>query len=500
MNQPNFKKVPQDSVKCKLKEQIKVVAKTDVSTEDVKNVISVSCWADAYSITSYEKRAEYKGKAIFFIAYKTQDGEIKKCEKTADFDGIIESEFITESSRLNLKAFSYKTETDLTGIKLCATGYVTLESTVYDKTEYECVESAEDIICDVSESTFYLSHGRKESVHPLTEEFTLSYKVLEVLSQNAVCVVTNAQCGVGSIIVDGEVYLSAILLQSNEKKDIIKENKVLPFRIEIECEDAMPAFRAVCSGVVRSFKTEVSVDDEKSVVSCVITLKLVGEAFSENTFSLTKDAFSKTENLEVKTDSFLSRTRLEDRCVRKELNLTISHEENLENCVPLGSFFERLEIVSKEKDGQKISLIGALSLNCIVKNAEDEVKTISLDFPLELNFECQGEDFDDFELFGVIDKCEVKIMGANEVSLSGTVVLSISPYKTQTINYVKEITACGEKKLEDWAISVVIPYKGEDLWSLSKRLNQSPEEITMANKDLTFPLTGEERIVIYRQK
>ena len=79
-------------------------------------------------------------------------------------------------------------------------------------------------------------------------------------------------------------------------------------------------------------------------------------------------------------------------------------------------------------------------------------------------------------------------------------VLSISPYKTQTVNYVKEITACGEKKLEDWAISVVIPFKGEDLWSLSKRLNQSPEEITMANKDLTFPLSGEERIVIYRQK
>jgi hypothetical protein len=136
----------------------------------------------------------------------------------------------------------------------------------------------------------------------------------------------------------------------------------------------------------------------------------------------------------------------------------------------------------------------------MLKTAEDEVKTISLDFPVELSFECQGEDFDEFELFGIATKCEVKIIGANEVSLSGTVVLSISPYKTQTVNYVKEITACGEKKLEDWAISVVIPFKGEDLWSLSKRLNQSPEEITMANKDLTFPLTGEERIVIYRQK
>ena len=58
----------------------------------------------------------------------------------------------------------------------------------------------------------------------------------------------------------------------------------------------------------------------------------------------------------------------------------------------------------------------------------------------------------------------------------------------------------GDKKTEDSAISVYIPREGEELWSLAKRLNATPESIMSANKDLQFPLTGKERIAVYRQK
>lgn len=500
MNQPSFKKVPLESVKCKLKEQIKVTAKTDVLVENVKNVVSVSCWADVFSIKSGDKRADYKGKAIFFVAYENQDGEILKSESSSEFEGVLESDVISDTSRINANAFSYKVETDLSGIKLNAEGNITIEVTVYDNQEYECLENGEDIICDVTENTFLISHGRKEIVHPLSEEFTLSYKVKEVLSQNAICVVTNAQCGVGSIIVDGEVYLSAILLQSSEKRDIIKESKVIPFRIEIECEDAMPSFRAVCSAKVRAFKTDVSVDDEKSLVNCLITLKLCGEAFSENVFSLSHDAFSKTEELEIKKDAFNLRTRLEDVCVRKDVTLNVLTEENLEGFEPIGSIFERVEIISKEKSGEKLNVVGVLSTNCIIKKADGQLKSMSLDFPIDLTFDVAHFDFDEFELNVVPTKSAIKTLKDNQIEINAELIFSVSPYKTKSINYVKEITAVGEKKVDDFAISVIIPYKGEELWSLSKRLNLAPEEILINNKDLSFPLSGEERIVIYRQK
>ncbi len=500
MKQPNFKKVPLESVKSVLNEQIKVIAKTDVLTEHVKNVISVSCFADVYSIKVMDKRAEYKGKAIFFVAYEDNNGEILKCENSVDFDGILESDCISENSKVFASATAYKTEADTSGIKLGAIGHIKISATVMGTVEYECLENGEDIICDQTETTFLLSHGKKETTYPLTEEFTLSYKVKEVLNQNAICVVTNVQCGVGCIIADGEVYLSAILLQSGEKRDIIKEHKVVPFRIEIDCEDAMPSMRAVCSARVRAFKTDVSVDDEKSTVSAVITLKLLAEAFSENVFSLSNDVFSKTEELDVKKDVFTARARLEDRCVRKDVNLNISSEEDFDGCEILGAFAERVEIISKEKNGKNLNVLGALSTSCIIKNKDGALKTLTLDFPVDLTFDALIEDFDEYELSCVCDKSNIRISGANQLEISAGLIFILCPFKVQDVKYVKEITALKEKQVEDDAISVIIPQKNEDLWSLAKRLNLSPEEIMELNKDLTFPLSGEERIVIYRQK
>jgi hypothetical protein len=45
-----------------------------------------------------------------------------------------------------------------------------------------------------------------------------------------------------------------------------------------------------------------------------------------------------------------------------------------------------------------------------------------------------------------------------------------------------------------------MPEEGEELWSLSKRLNVCPDQLVATNKELQFPLTGKERIVVYRRK
>ena len=60
--------------------------------------------------------------------------------------------------------------------------------------------------------------------------------------------------------------------------------------------------------------------------------------------------------------------------------------------------------------------------------------------------------------------------------------------------------AGAEKAIQAAAISVYIPLAGEGLWELAKRLNVCPEKLVETNSELQFPLTGKERIVVYRQK
>ena len=77
---------------------------------------------------------------------------------------------------------------------------------------------------------------------------------------------------------------------------------------------------------------------------------------------------------------------------------------------------------------------------------------------------------------------------------------SVYPSKKEACEVISQLKILAEKEIENCAISVYIPTVGEDLWSLAKRLNTCPEALVATNKDLQFPLTGRERIVIYRQK
>ena len=58
----------------------------------------------------------------------------------------------------------------------------------------------------------------------------------------------------------------------------------------------------------------------------------------------------------------------------------------------------------------------------------------------------------------------------------------------------------GIRKADECAISVFVPKKGDELWDISKQLRVSEEEIMKCNENLEFPLRGDERIIIYRQK
>jgi LysM repeat protein len=46
---------------------------------------------------------------------------------------------------------------------------------------------------------------------------------------------------------------------------------------------------------------------------------------------------------------------------------------------------------------------------------------------------------------------------------------------------------------------VYIPKNQDTLWELSKSLGVSEEDIMALNPDLSFPLSGDERIIIYRE-
>ncbi len=98
--------------------------------------------------------------------------------------------------------------------------------------------------------------------------------------------------------------------------------------------------------------------------------------------------------------------------------------------------------------------------------------------------------------------CGVNIRQRAEGECEAEAVLKISAADCEqsSVRYLSDAVDGEPLKTNDCALSVYIPASGDGLWETAKKLLQSPEQIQSTNPDLNFPLSGKERILIYRPK
>ncbi len=498
--EPNFEKINYNGKINEQFQQIKVECKTDILSENVKKIIGISSKADITRKDKEENKIIFGGKTSFYVCYENLDGELSKFECGSEFahDVVIDD---LQNCSVSFVASTDKVEADTSNIKVVIYCYVNVAIKIYPKCQINALCGGENLIVDNSEVAISIGLGVHEGTYSIEDEFEFNYVIKEVLSHRANAVITSVQCGVGCIIIDGEVFLSAMLLQLNENNSIIREHKTLPFRMELECDEAMPTLSATAYVKVKSFKTDIAVDQEKSVstVTANVVLSFEGQAISTNSTNICLDAFSLTDNVSIKTDKV-------EACACGEvrsLTLSTTSRASVEQLEPtaslLGVYNDKAEVISVKNCEEGCLVVGTITLTAIFTDQNGGYFSRLLEAPFEHNLDC-GNNFDYCKVVPLAEKTTARIVSLSEIELDSQLIFTIYPFKNQNVCFINEVNCDGDKPLNDSAISVYIPIKGEGLWQLSKRLNVCPETLMQTNKDLEFPLTGKERIVIYRQK
>jgi len=150
---------------------------------------------------------------------------------------------------------------------------------------------------------------------------------------------------------------------------------------------------------------------------------------------------------------------------------------------------------------QGLLVTGVVSAVGYFADGESKAFTRKIETPFESTLD-MGDAIDGKE-YEIIVKAEfgtARLINATEVELDVELNATVYSVEKATITCISETASLGEKQENPHAISVYIPMENEELWSLSKRLNVCPETLVATNPELTFPLTGNERIVIYRQR
>ncbi len=498
--QPIFEKINYNVESATHVCQIKTESKTEILCEDLLEVLSVNGWAVINDYSAQNGKIDYSGKINYYISYVDKNGDVKKAECGNEFSGEMKIPQTDCEIYAHLTAVPEKVFFDAGGAFLTVGAFLSVKALLTCKKVFPALSGGENLIVNKKEIPFYKSLGVKTGVYPIDEEFELDYSVEEVLSHRADAIVTAVGCGVGTIIVDGEVSLSLIMLQKNQKRDIIKETKTLPYKMEIECDDAMPNLQAVARVVERSLKTDVFVDQEKdkSIISVSISLKFFGEAFLPTELTVATDAFSTEREILIEREEvpYLK------TCELKLASATVTGKSQVSE-LPIGCALyavgnERVEIVGKECVDGQLKLTGVLTATAYFKADEQfftrKVET-SFERLIDLNFAC------DTSLDVVVkpQKTRGRILTLEEIEVESSLAFNVYPTECQKMQLVKGVKELGERKKKNCALSVYIATEGEELWSLAKRLGVCPETLVETNKDLCFPLSGEERIVVFNR-
>ena len=480
----------------------RIECKTGVSTDSVKKIVFASAFPYVKSCEDKDKIVNYSGKVNFFICYLDQEDQIKKLECSSEFDGVFEKGEKMGRCFVTPHASIEQNESDLSGVHMLSSCQLEMSVQVINLLEKEYVLDGNNLIKEQNEIEISKLVGERTINYNVEEDFEVNYTISEVLFQRAETEVLSVQCGVGSVIVDGEVNLSAILLQSGEKRDIIKESKTFPFRVEVEIDDAMPTFNGVASLFSKSLKTDITVDEEqkKSQITASVSVGVLARAYKKEPMSVISDAFTLTEDIELAKER--AKICTERACSFHQEKFTLkTNIEQLEVGAVLNSVLcEKAEIVSALAEANGISVTGVCSGTALFCDADGKLFSRKIESPFACLINVEILENEEFIVRALAKNMELKIISLDSGEINCDINFSVCVWASEPIELLKDVVVTGEKKQNDSAISVYIPLKDEGMFELAKRLNVSPSELVLTNKELQFPLTGDERIVVYRQK
>lgn len=459
------------------------------SGQDIGEVVAVYPQVSLSSCEVASGRVTYGGRLVCTIVYADESGKLCRIQKGAEFTHYADDERLAPAQRALCALTSERAQVKRDGSSYLVGVVAGAEISVFASSERSWLTSAEGAECRRENTTVYSAvtfSGESE----IEDEFDCNAE--DVLIPAAEALVLDCNCRSGMVAVSGEIYLS--LLAVRESKPVSLD-RIIPFKCEIPCEEALLARKAVCRAEIKEINVTARVNEEKGKcgVEIVAQLAFSGQYFEEEEVSLILDAFSCENSLNLTfaeesatpcTDIKVYSERIGGLCATKaKLDYT---------CAFLAAALPKAEF-ALSRDG----LEGSVSATLLYEqNGEIRSTEINLPFAVTLN----GTD----GCFGAVSVavCGLNLRQRSEGECEAEAVLKISVAECgeRNIRYLSDASEGEKIAANDSAISVFIPCAGDSLWDTAKKLLSRVADIEASNPDLTYPLTGKERILVYRPK
>lgn len=459
------------------------------SAPDLGEAVAVYPQISLNSCEVSSGRANYSGRLIATLVYVGEDGKLCRVQKGAEFSHYADDDGLAPAQHADCFLSCAKCRLKRDGSSYVAAVVADARITVYESAQRNYLSALDGAYVKTESGKLYSPvcfSGESE----VEDDFDCVAG--DVLVPSAQALVLDCNVKAGAVEASGEIYLTLLALRDGSPVSL---DRIIPFKCEIPCDDAFFSQKAYCRAEVKNLSVNCRVNEDrgKCGVEVSVMLGLYGRFFEEEEITYVADAFSKDCDLNLKRVEENTLTDVDIKVYSERISGLCATKAKLDyTCAFLAAALPCAEFTRTE-DG----VGGSVSATLIYEQG-GEVRGTEITLPFEVKL--SGIKQSDPNISVAV--CGLSLRQRAEGECEGEAVLKItaSDGECRRLVYVTEASEGDPKEACACAVSVYIPEQGDGLWETAKRLSENPDDVQKTNPELKFPLTGKERIVVFRGK
>ncbi len=434
-------------------------------------------------------RFNYGGRLVCTLVYSDGEGKLCRVQKGAEFSHYIDDDKFVPAQRgeCTLKCESSRIKRE--GSSWIVSVVVGAEIAVYDETQRSFVSAIDGAVCRTEPAKLY-SMVNFSGESEVDDDFECVAADVLVPSAKALVLDCNVRSGV--VEISGEIALTLLAVRDNSPVCL---DRVIPFKCEISCDEALLARRAFCRAEVKSLNVNCKVNEEKAKcnVEFNAVLSFEGRFYEEEEVSLVADAFGLTQTIGLTYSEETADVNDSIKVYSERVNGACAAKAKLDyTCAFLAAALPKAEF-SRTAEG----IEGSITATLLYEQA-GEIHSAEVNMPFAVTLSGLSENCSEINV--AVCGMSLRQRAEGECEAEASLKITAADCERKCVKYVTSVTEGEPVTRSDSAISVYIPTAGDGLWETAKRLCESPDNIQKTNPDLKFPLTGKERLIIYRSK
>ena len=476
--------------------EIPVNARILSKYDNLKQILTYTADSNSINTDISDGILEVNGKInIRILAWDTEEGVVSLNYNT-DFQDTMPIEWINEKSNLiydtiikeiNAKLIS-ENEVEFTAIAAINITEIQNEEIQIDKVPDNLILRNDTInIGSIS--------SRLNKTIKVNYETDMQKNIMKILQADSEVMLKSAVLEDEILKISGNIYMQLICLNDEKLPSVLI--LPVPFDEEIEADKftscSLPFVR------LNSTSTKVHIDtsEENGIkLNATISIDVNAMCIENKEYDCVCDAYSINHNIE------LNYNNISNMHYNGNTNASINFSGIVESADSiskvLGVYNCKNKLLNTECDNGNASINGIVSGTLLYYDINENIKNELFDLPYSETIKIPDCDVNNTL---IIDTCITNISALKNntgAELNGT--FSIIAYIIANDNQkIMTSVVIGEEKIENNnAIEAVMANPGDDLWTIGKSLNMSPDTLLEINPELNEPLTKPTKIVIYR--